>query len=184
MGIAILCEGKTDKEFLKLFLKDLGADTTKIVFFVLGNKSNFFKQDNKNYKELLIKINTETVDKILFVLDADSIENDSLYGGYNNTENELNKIISSLKLLNYDTYIVCDSKTKDGYLESLILSTLNIKQKDCITNFLKCSKFKGKDNHKAIINQIYKQAYPNSPYDFSHQNFNELKTKLKALFNE
>jgi hypothetical protein len=184
MGVAILCEGKTDKEFLKLFLKDLGADTTKIVFFVLGNKSNFFKQDNKNYKELLIKINTETVDKILFVLDADSIENDSLYGGYSNTENKLNKIISSLKLLNYDTYIVCDPTTKTGYLESLILSTLNIKQKQCINDFLKCSEFKNKKNHKAIINQIYKQAYPNAPYDFSHQNFKELKAKLKDLFNE
>jgi hypothetical protein len=184
MGIAILCEGKTDKYFLELFLEYLRLDIKKVVFFILDGKSNFFKKDNEKYEELLIKIDTEKVDKILFVLDADSTKSDSLYGGYSNTESELKKIISNLKLSNYDTYIVCDPKTKKGYLESLILSTLNKDQKGCITNFLDCSKFKSKDNHKAIINQIYKQAYPNTPYDFSHQNFNQLKTKLKDLFNE
>jgi tRNA nucleotidyltransferase (CCA-adding enzyme) len=184
MNVAILCEGKTDKYFLKLFLEDLGLDVTKVVFFILDGKSNFFKKDNEKYEELLIELNTEKINKILFVLDADNIENDSVYGGYSNTENELNKTISSLKLSNYDTYIVCDPKTKEGYLESLILSTLSIEQKNCITNFLDCSDFKGKESHKAIINQIYKQAYPSTPYDFSHKNFNELKTKLKDLFNE
>jgi len=48
-------------------------------------------------------------------------------------------------------------------------------------NFLDCSKFISKDNHKSIINQIYKIGYPNEPYNYEHLNFNELKEKLKKL---
>ncbi|MDO8261063.1 MAG: hypothetical protein Q7T50_06245, partial [Candidatus Magasanikbacteria bacterium] len=82
-----------------------------------------------------------------------------------------------------DIYVTCNPNTKDGYLESLILSSIPKKQKECIETFLNCSEFKSKDNHKSILNQIYKIAYPNAPYDFSHKNFDELKQKLQNLFN-
>jgi hypothetical protein len=78
-----------------------------------------------------------------------------------------------------------NSEKKEGYLESLILSTLSEEQDDCINSFLeKCPEFRGKNSHKSIFNVIYKNAYPKAPYNFEHENFNELKTKLKNLFKE
>jgi hypothetical protein len=79
---------------------------------------------------------------------------------------------------------MCDPETKVGYLESLILSTIEQEQRNCIQCFLSCSQFESKENHKAILNQIYKLAYPNAPYDFSHSYFNDLKTQLTQLFAE
>lgn len=77
---------------------------------------------------------------------------------------------------------MCDPNTKNGTMESLILSTIEAERRVCIENFLICSEFKSKENHKAILNQIYNMAYPNAPYDFSHSHFDELKNKLKWLF--
>ena len=148
-------------------------------------KSNFFKLDNRSYNELKLEIEERAINKILFVIDADYKQNDSKYGGYDNSKKELEKIIKELELKEIsDIYITCDPDNQCGYLESLILSTIPPKQKDCIEDFLECSEFKSKENHKAILNQIYKMGYPNAPYDFSHLNFNKLKTKLKKLFEE
>ena len=116
---AILHEGKSiDKGFFELLLEHLELDKNLISFLGMGSKSNFFKIDNKRYKDL-------------------------------------------------------------------ILSTLSEEQDDCINSFLeKCPEFRGKDSHKSIFNVIYKNAYPKAPYNFEHENFNELKTKLKNLFKE
>jgi len=54
----------------------------------------------------------------------------------------------------------------------------------CIKKFLNCSEFKSKSHDKSIFNIIYKNAYPNVPYNFEHPNFNKLKEKLKNLFKE
>ncbi len=82
-----------------------------------------------------------------------------------------------------DVIIIRDYETNSGYLESLIFSTLSEQQKECIKNFLDCSNFTSKDNHKSIINQIYKMGYPNEPYNYEHPNFKELKDKLKKLYD-
>ncbi len=79
---------------------------------------------------------------------------------------------------------MCDPMKKIGYLESLILSTISPEQRACIESFLACSQFESKENHKAILNQIYNMAYPNAPYDFAHSHFDELKTKLRELFEQ
>jgi hypothetical protein len=187
--VAILHEGnekKThDNELLKLLITKLNLDLNRVTFIGMGNKSNFFKKEFIKYKRLQQHIQREAIEKVLFVIDADYEQNDSRYGGYNNTKKEIQKIIKELKLENYsDIYITCDPLEQCGYLESLILSSIPIKQKECIEIFLECSEFKSKENHKAILNQIYKIAYPNAPFDFSHSNFDELKTKLKKLFEE
>jgi len=189
MKVAILHEGNSkktnDNELLKLLISELNLNIEQVAFFGFGAKSNFFKVDNREYKILLQKMEEKTISKVLFVIDADYIANDSIYGGYNNTKTELEKIIKELALEDYsDSYITCDPTEQCGYLESLILSTIPQKEKECIETFLECSEFKSKENHKVILNQIYKTAYPNAPFDFSHENFNELKTKLKNLFKE
>jgi hypothetical protein len=185
--VAILHEGNAkktnDNELLKLLISELDLDSGKVKFFGMGNKSRFFELENKNYKELKIYIDSEKVNKILFVVDADYECHDKKYNGYKNTEKALKNIIDELGFKEYsDIYIVCDPETKGGYLESLILSSIPLQHKDCISEFLACSEFKSKDNHKSILNQIYKIGYPNKPYDFSHKNFEDLKRKLRNLF--
>ncbi len=166
--VAILHEGNAkktnDNALLKLLMDELGLDTGKVKFFGMRSKSCFFELENKNYKELKIYIDCEKVNKILFVVDADYEPNDKKYGGYQNTKNALKNIIEELGFTDYsDIYIVCDPETKEGYLESFILSTIPEKHKNCLQDFLSCSEFKSKDNDKSILNQIYKIAYPNKP---------------------
>ena len=186
---AILHEGNAkktaDNELLKLLIKSLGFEEEKIDFFGMGTKSNFFKSSNDKYKVLLSEIQEDTITKILFITDADYESNDHVYGGFENTQNELNKIIEELDIKNIsDIYVTRNPLTNDGYLESLVLSSIPEEQKNCIQNFLDCSEFSTKENHKAILNQIYKIAYPNAPFDFNHKNFDELKQKITKLFKK
>jgi len=185
--VAIFHEGNANKsydnELLKLLLKTLELDLSYVKFVGMGSKSNFFKSDNDNYKEVLLDVKRKAINKILFIVDADYEENDSTYGGYTNTQTALTSIIETLDIEKYSyTYIMCDPRDRCGYLESFILSTISEEQKNCIETFLECSDFTSKENHKAILNQIYKTAYPKAPYDFLHENFNELKQKLQTLF--
>ena len=187
--VVILHEGNSkkskDNQLLKLLIESLDLDIQKVKFIGMGTKSNFFKKNNLDYREIVKDIQREAIERVLFVVDADYEQNDSIYGGYQNTKTELEKIIKELNLEEYsDIYITCDPNEQCGYLESLILSTIPQKEKECIETFLECSDFKSKENHKAILNQIYKTAYPNAPFDFSHENFDELKLKLKKLFEE
>ena len=187
--VAILHEGNSNKTndnlLLKLLIKDLGLESDRAEFFGFGSKSNFFKKDNPKYQRLKLQIEEDEISKVLFVVDADYKKNDAKYGGYENTESELKNIIAQLGISGYsDIYITCDPVKQDGYLESLILSTISEEQKKCIEEFLECSEFKSKENDKSILNQIYKNAYPNAPFDFLNDKFNELKTKLTNLFKE
>jgi len=185
--VAILHEGNAkntaDNRLLKLLIKTLQLDMDKIRFFGLRGKSNFFKEENPAYREFLTEIKEGVFSKVLFVVDADYKENDSTYGGFENTLKEMIEIRQKLSIYEIsDLYITCDFDKKCGYLESLILSSVPREQKECIENFLKCSEFKSKENDKAILNVIYNNAYPNAPYDFSSDKFDVLKQKLKKLF--
>lgn len=185
--IAILHEGNAqktaDNKLIKLLIEDLNLDETKVRFFGLGSKSNFFKKEIDAYKELLIDIQEEIISKVLFIVDADYEKNDKSYGGFENTLTEIIHIRKELNIYDIsDLYITCDFDTKEGYLESLILSSISQTQKQCIETFLECSEFKSKENDKAILNVIYNNAYPNAPYDFSSEKFDVLKQKLKKLF--
>ncbi len=180
--VRILCEGKTDKKFILGLLSHLGIEDKPGDFEIMGCKNNFF--DIQKYKIIIQLVNSDQLKKLLFVLDADYESKDSRYGGYDNCYTEINKLITVLGLADIsDVIIIRDYKTNTGYLESLIFSTLSEQQKECIKNFLDCSNFISKDNHKSIINQIYKMGYPNDPYNYEHPNFKELKDKLKKLYN-
>lgn len=187
--VAILHEGNTkttaDNKLLKLLIEKLELDSEKIRFFGLGSKNNFFKEEYRAYKELLPAIKEGAFSKLLFVVDADYKENDTTYGGFDNTLEKMIKIRKELDIYEMsDLYISCDYDRKEGYLESLILSSIPKEQKECIETFLECSEFKSKENDKAILNQIYNNAYPNAPYDFSSDKFDILKQKLQTLFKE
>lgn len=186
VGVAIVCEGKNDRDFLEEIINHhLGSDTKNINFYIFRGKSDLLQATHKRYENLQNLINAGQIKKVLFVVDADNRKNDNIFGGYENTKISLNNTIEQLGLISISqTYIMCDPETKVGYLESLILSTIEQEQRNCIQCFLNCSQFESKENHKAILNQIYKLAYPNAPYDFSHSYFNDLKTQLTQLFAE
>lgn len=180
---AIVCEGKNDREFFEKLIAHLGFSAKDVNFYPLGGKSQFFEPANKKYQDLKLDVTSEQIDRVLFVVDADDEKSDTKHGGFENTQQALNTLISEL---GFDaisqTFIMSDPVTKTGYLESLILSTISEKQRNCIACFLECSEFKSKENHKAILNQIYNLAYPNAPFDFEHENFAVLKQMLKNLF--
>ena len=187
-NIAILHEGNNkktqDNELIKLLINYLKLDCNQVEFFGMCSKSNFFKQDYIEYKKLKPMVESNEIEKILFIIDADDEKNDKVYGGYNNTENALLDMINKLCFSAIsDFYIMCDPVNKTGYLESFILSTLPEKQKHCIEQFLECSEFKSKENHKAIVHSIYRMAYPEAPYNFEHSNFDLLKIRLTNLFS-
>lgn len=185
MGVAILHEGKEiDREFIDLLINSLDPkpDKSLLSYYGFGSKSNFFDTSHNKYKDLKLEIANQSINKILFILDADNKKDDGKYGGYDNTKKELQHIIDELQLKSTDVYITKDPNKDYGNFESLILSTISKEQQNCINYFLKCSDFKDKKNTKAILNQIYKLAYPKHPYNFNHENFNPLKEKLKSLF--
>jgi len=184
---AILHEGKSiDKGFFKLLLKHLNLDISLVSFYGMGSKSNFFKIDNKQYKDILLEVELERISKLLFIVDSDYVGNKK-YDGYEDTLKEIKHIQEELNIEELsDIFVAYDMRLdkKEGYLESLILSTLSSEQTKCIESFLNCSDFKSKFHDKSIFNIIYKNAYPSSDYNFEHPNFNKLKQKLKNLFKE
>ncbi|MEN9503698.1 MAG: hypothetical protein RI964_2983 [Pseudomonadota bacterium] len=194
VGVAILHEGNTkslDNLVLRKLITELEKENpvifncNRVQYYGLKGKSNFFDISNTSYRELLPQIEADQISKVLFVMDADSHENDASYGGYNNTLASWKKFVTdTLKIDKISgLYITCDPTTQTGYVESLLLSTLDNDQKACIETFLNCSDFKAKGHDKAIFNQIYKMAYPDTPDDLQHAHFYELKQKLRALFS-
>jgi hypothetical protein len=178
----ILHEGKDDKKYIKRICEYLELEVTDKNFYEMGDKSTFFKEKNKVYD--LIQKNPK-ISQILFVLDADYQANDSKYGGYENSEREIKLVMKNLKLLDKSDYCIsCNPKTKDGYFETLFFSCVPDDLKKCYEEFMKCSGFKEKENYKTIMTKLHEMASPSKPYDFEHQNFIELKQKLKNLFKE
>lgn len=189
MNVAILHEGHAGKSednwLLKALIDLLDLDKSRVSFYGMGSKSNFFKHDHSDYRELLPLIDAEQIDQVLFVVDADFQANDETYGGYQNSLETLQSMAEELGIGGIsEFYICCDPNTQEGNVESLLLSTLDEEKKACIDSFLECSDFKAKENSKAILKQIYKIAYPEAPFDFEHVHFTELKEKLALLLSE
>ena len=185
--LAILHEGNAkpthDNHLIGLLIQHLNLNINLVDFYGMGSKRNFFNLESIGYQLLKQRDTDNQIHKVLFIVDADFPQNDSKYGGLTNTQTELTAIIEQLKLQDKSqTFIMCDPDKETGYLESFILSTISDEERSCIQSFLACSQFKSKENHKAILNQIYKTAYPNAPYNFTHPHFDPLKTALTQLF--
>ena len=186
---AILHEGSSndktaDKKLIMSLLNNLGLPGSAIDFYAFGSKNEFFNINNKKYSQLKQEVDSDEINKILFIVDADHEKDDAKYKGYENTENELKIIIDDLGFQDIARfYIVCDPNTKTGYLESLILASLPEQKRICIERFIKCSDINPKQIHKTIINHLYTIAYPDPPYNFDHPYFDPLKAELTELFS-
>lgn len=197
-SIAILHEGNDkgslDAKLIRKLLKESSGLTEEqikeqVEFYGMGDKSNFFKESHLSYKRLKQYVTTGVTKKILFIIDADDVRNNALYGGFENTEKELNNIIQKLGLQKISiVYIMHDPDTSDrtGYVESFLLSTIPKERKACIMQFLNCCGIELKEGDKSVYQRIFDSkeslAHPFSPYNFEHPNYAELKSKLNALF--
>lgn len=179
--ILILCEGDQDKKFLNLFYKNyLKIDSNTVEVKALGNKSNFFKDES--YTQIKKQIEIGMFYGVLFVLDSDFEKNDTTYGGYENTENNIKKTIKKLDIDTISDYFIsCDPSTKKGNLEHLILSTIDKSKKDCIETLIDCIDSMETHENKKIVLTGYETIFKEAPYNFDHQNFEELKNKIISM---
>ncbi len=181
--VKIICEGKSDKNKIIELLLFLNIQYNDNNFIIMGNKSNIFNTNNDKYKTLLELIRVDKIRKILFIVDADYKKDNNKYGGYENTKKELNILVGSLNIESKSTFFIsCNPSSKDGYFESLLLSTVDVTLMKCYDEFLNCIEFKEKNHHKYIMEQLHKITSPEKPYDFSNENFKILIKKLNALF--
>ena len=178
----ILCEGGDDVGFLTKFCKYLELDMKKVVIQKMSSKSNFFKESS--YTTIKQKVRTGLYDKVLFIVDADYLENDVKYGGFANSKSELEEIISVLgfgERAKY--YIMCNPTHKNGNLEHLVLSTIDGTQRECIEVLLDCVVDMKTHSDKKIVLSSYEAIFKEAPYNLTHNNFNTLKNLLLWIGN-
>lgn len=176
----ILCEGGDDVGFLRRYIKFLEIAENKIDIEKMSNKSGFF--DKAKYSMIGQKVETGQYEKILFVLDADFVENDVVYGGYPNTEYKIREMIQQLGFDELaDIFISCDPTTKNGNLEHLLLSTVEDKKKSCLECFIDCVDGLDANSNKKIVTTSYEVIFKDTPYNFDHINFEILKNKIIEL---
>ena len=174
----ILCEGGNDIGFLRKFCQYLELDVKKkIDIQKVSGKSNFFKEIT--YSTIRQKINRGLYSKVLFVVDSDYVANDGTYGGFENSTNELLKVI---KILNIEEkskiFIACNPLTREGNLEHLVLSTLKDNERGCILELLDCVLKMDVHSDKKIVLSSYEAIFKESPYNLPHKNFDELRELL------
>lgn len=188
--IAVIHEDNGHKDLVTSLIEHLNSvenlqlDSNLVAFSSVGSKSNFFKLDEQAYRILLPRIKAGVVRKVLFIVDADYVKDNIRYGGIQNTKDELNKITTELGIQDIaQIYVLHNPNSEEGLLESMLLATLPVAQRNCIECFINCSKIKPKNFYKTIIKNLHKTAYPDeSYYNFGHPHFNELKQKLINLF--
>ena len=178
--VIIAYEGKSDGEFFDALLDKYDLDKSQILYYEFKGKDNLFNIGHKHYVEIEKKY-LNKVSNILLVVDADNKKDPNPNRGYEASQKALKTLIEDLSFedVSMDYYIMCD-ENREGNLESFLLSVLDEEQKKCIMEFRECYKYELTD--KWAYNTFHKQK--KYPFDFQHQNFDELKQKLQNLFKE
>ncbi len=182
--LRIIVEGNDDKKFIINLLNHLKKegeivkkeDFNKYIT-TFGGKSKLLDKDNIKYKNLSKQLGLK-FKKVLFIFDCDFEKDNKICNGMENSK----KCFEELKReLNWN--IPIDYYIFDKNLDYFLIKT--IKDKECYNHFDDLVESLGieklKPNKKPIAN-LYTDLYPSPHFDFSHSNFEELKTKLKALF--
>jgi len=179
--VRIFCEGNDDKTFLRLLLNDLKKDNEIIgvenfdsFIKVMGGKSKLLEVES--YKTTNKRVG-KNIQKVLFVFDCDFEEDDKLSGGIENSIKAIEELIDNLDWKIEVSYYIFNKN-----LDYFIIDTLD--KKDNFSACEECFNLKELNKNRKILTCIYKSLYPKAPFDFSHENFNELKQKLKTLFKE
>ncbi|SFV88643.1 hypothetical protein MNB_SUP05-SYMBIONT-5-311 [hydrothermal vent metagenome] len=172
--IQIICEGRDDKNFINQFIRHLKLNACSVE--QVGGKGSLLAV--KTYSGITKEVQAGRTKKVLFVFDADFIEDDRQCGGLKNSQQCIQDLIQNLGWNN----IAVDYYIFDKNLDDFIIKTLDNK-----TDFEACEqcfKLKKLNKNRKILTCIYQKLYPVKPYDFSHTNFNQLQQKLINLFNK
>lgn len=108
MKAAIICEGTGDKDFLKAFMTHLKIEATPN-FYIFKGKSFILDATHGKYEELKSVVAAER-HKLLFVVDADDVKNDVIYGGLENTQQALNQVVAGLEFKEVSSTYICATR--------------------------------------------------------------------------
>jgi hypothetical protein len=174
--VKIIVEGNDDKNFLISFLHHLDIKDPSII--QMGGKSALLDPNNKQYKTLGEQVEKKKIKKVLFVFDCDFEENDSTCGGIEKSHECFKNLKQTLGWnIEIDVYIF------DRNLDYFLIET--IKDKECYEHFdnlVTCLDVETVKPNKKPIANLYRDLYPYPKFDFSHPNFDDLKSKLLNLF--
>jgi hypothetical protein len=176
--VRIVCEGVDDENFIKQLLRHLKVKERGYDFdrHIQNKRCKSELLKSENYQENLSK-EIVRVSKVLFIFDADFEEDNNIDGGLEKSKIAIEYLIKELNWnIETDYYIF------DKNLDDFIIKTLNEEQQKCFKEFDECLNIEVKNKNKKISTCIYKKLYPKTPYDFSHENFDDLKTKLTQIF--
>jgi hypothetical protein len=183
--VRVVCEGKSDIKQIKSILKFLNIEFKEEHFIFTNGKSFLLNKSTPKYKTLLEHIENGFIQKILFIVDVDNVENDQALCGMENTVSKIEVLQKELNIENIsDYYLACDPVTKKGYFESLLLSTVDKEVIKCYEDFRTCSALNSKAVDKNILTELHNLTKPEKPYAFEHPNFKNLKEKLEKLYEE
>ena len=183
--VKIVCEGVGDIKNIKKLLNFLEISFHDEDFLSTNGKSFLLNKNLHEYTILSTKVEEGFVQKILFIVDVDNVENDQSLCGMENTVSKIESLQLDLGVKGIsDYFLACDPITQKGYFESLLLSTVDKEVIKCYEDFRNCSALNSKAVDKNILTELHNLTKPEKPYDFEHPHFEELKTKLKNLFKE
>jgi len=181
--VKIICEGVGDVKNIKKVLDFFNIEYIDDMFIYTNGKSFLVNSKSEVYDTLKKQLEIGQVDKILIIADVDDSKNDEKLCGEKNTISKIEKLQEELNIQGKsDYFLACDPQTRKGYFESLLLSTVDEEVKKCYEEFRICSGLNSKATDKNIMSELHNLTKPDKPYDFNHQNFDELKEKLIKLF--
>ena len=181
--VRIFVEGEDDKKFIIVFLRkllkdkavDLGNNTNfDNLITIMGNKSKLLKYENYANTSLLVG---KKIKKALFIFDCDFEKDNKKCNGIENSQECFDKLKNKLKWnIPIDNYIFYRN------LDYFIAKT--IEKEHCLLEIEKCLELNTLKPNRKPLASLYAIMYPKKPYNLEHPNFDELKTKLKNLFEE
>lgn len=182
--VAVIVEGKRDVTFFNNFIANhLTFDKKLYKIIQTKGKSKLLDKNFDKYLELKEDVKLNRIKKVLFIMDSDNPSDNPDIGGFENSKTYIEKLIEELGIKDLSSYcIVCNPISKEGNIEDLVISTLDKDICNCIKSFSECSNLDNNEGKRLL--GIYNYGYPQKPFDFNHQNFNELKSKLQWLFEE
>lgn len=185
--MVIIVEGKDDRNFIRTVLNDLKKkqeisveDTINFddAIEIMGGKRKLLDSSNAKYQKLKMKIENNDIEKALFIFDCDFERDDKECNGIDNSKKCFEKLKNDLQW-----EIPIEVHIFNRNLDYFLVET--IKTKECYEYFdqlVECLEIeKVKPNKKPIAN-LYRDLYPAPHFAFEDDKFNDLKQKLKNLF--
>ena len=185
--VRIFVEGVDDEKFIIKLLNDLkNSSDIRVpsnfnfgsIINRFGGKKKLLDSSHTKYKQVSKLIEIGEIKRALFIFDCDFEKDDNSCNGMENSKKCFDKLIKEL-----DWNIEVDVYIFNKNLDYFLLKTINTKE--CYTHFnnlVECLEVETLKPNKKPIANLYRDLYPYPQFDFKDEKFQELKTKLKNLF--